>query len=158
LDPRVAFLLTDILKDNTARAPEFGLNSYLVVKDHPEVAAKTGTSNDLRDNWTVGYNQNYLVLTWVGNNDNSPMSRIASGITGAAPIWNKIMSAVLENQPSIDWKVPDGVVKINCPGKSEWFLEENILPNYCQPTPSPTPTPAPNANPILKNGASTIKH
>jgi len=58
LDPRVAFLLTDILKDNGARAPEFGLNSYLVVKDHPEVAVKTGTSNDLRDNWTVGFNQN----------------------------------------------------------------------------------------------------
>jgi len=153
VDPRVAFLLTDILKDNFSRAPEFGYNSSLVIKNHPEVAVKTGTSNDLRDNWTVGYNQNYLVLAWVGNNDNSPMSRIASGITGAAPIWNRIMSAVLNGVPSIDWTVPDGVVKINCPGKSEWFLKENILPNYCQPIPSPSPIP--NANPILLNGAST---
>lgn len=156
LDPRVAFLLTDILRDNNARSPEFGLNSSLVVRNHPEVAVKTGTSNDLRDNWTVGYSQKYLVLTWVGNNDNSPMSRIASGITGAAPIWNKIMSEVLVNQPSIDWNIPGGVVKVNCPDKSEWFLQENILPNYCQPTPSPSPISSPN--PILPNGASTVRH
>ena len=164
LDPRVTFLLTNILKDNNARAPEFGLNSSLVVRNHPEVAVKTGTSNDLRDNWTVGYTQNYLVLTWVGNNNNSPMSRIASGITGAAPIWNKIMSAVLQSEPSIDWTVPQGVVKVNCPdGRSEWFLQENILPNFCNPIPSPSPSSPPGqrpsgpaASPIL-NGAST-KH
>jgi len=155
VDPRVTFLLTDILKDNNARAPEFGYNSSLVIKNHPEVAVKTGTSNDLRDNWTVGFNQNFLVLAWVGNNDNSPMSHIASGITGAAPIWNRIMSAILTNQPSTDWTVPVGVVKINCPDKSEWFLKENILPNYCQPIPSPSPVP--NANPILINGASTTR-
>ncbi len=143
VDTRVAFLLTDILKDNNARAPEFGYNSYLVVKNHPEVAVKTGTSNDLRDNWTVGYNQNYLVLTWVGNNDNSPMSRVASGVTGASPIWNKIMTAVLSNQPSIDWNAPRGVSKINicsatgslpcdgCPTKQEWFLDENRPARRC---------------------------
>jgi membrane carboxypeptidase/penicillin-binding protein PbpC len=129
MDPNVSFLLTDILKDNIARSPEFGLNSYLVIKDHPEVAVKTGTSNDLRDNWTAGYNQNYLVITWVGNNNNSPMSRIASGITGASPIWNKIMSSLLAEQTSIDWEVPSGVTRINCPGgKSEWFKKDNILP------------------------------
>lgn len=153
VDPRVAFILTDILKDNNARAPEFGLASYLVIKNHPEVAVKTGTSNDLRDNWTAGYSQDYLVVTWVGNNDNSPMSRVASGVTGASPIWNKIMSAILNDKPSIDWKVPDGVVRINCPGKSEWFLKENVLPNYCRPLPSPTPVSSPN--PILPDGAST---
>ncbi len=137
LDARVTFTLTDILKDNNARSPEFGLSSYLVIKNHPEVAVKTGTSNDLRDNWAAGYNQNFLVITWVGNNDNSPMSRIASGITGASPIWNKIMSALLNGQPSIDWKVPEGIVKINCPGKSEWFLEGKAPANYCHPTPTP---------------------
>jgi penicillin-binding protein 1C len=156
LDPRVAFLLTDILKDNYARAPEFGLSSYLVIKNHPEVAVKTGTSNDLRDNWTVGYNQNYLVLTWVGNNDNSPMSRIASGVTGASPIWNKIMSSLLADQVSIDWLIPDGVVKINCPGgKSEWFAADNVLPNYCSPPPSLTPIPQESQSQIL-DGASTV--
>jgi 1A family penicillin-binding protein len=169
LDPRVAFLLTDILKDNSARAPEFGFNSYLVIKDHPEVAVKTGTSNDLRDNWTVGYNQNYLVLTWVGNNDNSPMSHVASGVTGASPIWNKIMSVVLTNQPSIDWKVPDGVSKVNicsitgtlpcdsCPTRQEWFLDETKPTKSCTPEQIQTilnPTPLPGG-PILDTGAST---
>ena len=170
IDPRVAFILTDILKDNNARAPEFGLASYLVIKNHPEVAVKTGTSNDLRDNWTAGYNQNYLVVTWVGNNDNSPMSRIASGVTGASPIWNKIMSAILTDKPSIDWKAPDGVSKVNicsitgtlpcnnCPTRQEWFLDEGKPTKYCtldqiQKILSPTPIPGRN---ILDSGASTI--
>lgn len=170
LDPRVAFLLTDILKDNAARAPEFGFNSYLVVKNHPEVAVKTGTSNDLRDNWTVGYNQNFLVATWVGNNDNSPMSRIASGVTGASPIWNKIMSSVLNAEPSIDWKTPDGVSKVNicsvtgtlpcngCPTRQEWFLDESKPTKACTPEQIQkivNPTPIPVGNPILESGAST---
>lgn len=169
VDPRVAFELIDILKDNIARAPEFGLNSYLVIKDHPEVAVKTGTSNDLRDNWTVGFNQNYLVLTWVGNNDNSPMSRIASGVTGASPIWNKIMSIVLAGKPSIDWKTPDGVSKVNictitgtlpcdgCPTKQEWFLDEDKPTKACSPDQiqkQANPTPIPGGK-ILENAAST---
>ena len=153
LDAGSAFILTDILKDNNARAPEFGLNSYLVIKDHPEVAVKTGTSNDLRDNWTAGYNQNYLVVTWVGNNNNSPMSRIASGVTGASPIWNKIMSSILVNKPSIDWKVPAGIIKVNCPGgKSEWFKEDNILPNFCKAVSIPSPIPTDK----ILDGASTV--
>jgi membrane carboxypeptidase/penicillin-binding protein PbpC len=169
LDPRIAFLLTDILKDNPARAPEFGLNSYLVIKNHPEVAVKTGTSNDLRDNWTAGFSQKYLAVTWVGNNDNSPMSHVASGITGASPIWNKIMSAVLANEPSVDWKAPDGVSKVNictitgtlpcnnCPTKQEWFLDENKPSKACsedqiQKILNPVNPPV---NKILESGAST---
>lgn len=168
VDARVAFLLTDILKDNNARAPEFGHNSYLVVKNHPEVAVKTGTSNDLRDNWTVGYNQNYLVLTWVGNNDNSPMSRVASGVTGASPIWNKIMTMVLSNQPSIDWNAPRGVSKINicsatgtlpcngCPTKQEWFLDENRPTRRCVIERDIKQKPEQkNKNDILDTGEST---
>lgn len=169
LDPRVAYSLIDILKDNAARAPEFGFNSALVVKNHPEVAVKTGTSNDLRDNWTVGFNQNYLVLAWVGNNDNSPMSRIASGITGAAPIWNKIMTTILADSPSIDWNVPEGMSKVNictitgtlpcngCPTRQEWFLDENKPSKSCsaeliQQMTSPTPIPG---GKILDSAAST---
>lgn len=154
VDPGVAFLLTNILSDNNARAPEFGYNSYLVIKNHPEVAVKTGTSNDLRDNWTVGYNQNYLVATWVGNNDYSPMSRIASGVTGASPIWNKIMSAVLNGKDSKAWTQPDDTIKISCAGKSEWFLKSDVVSNFCNPTPKPTPTS--DASNILESGASTI--
>jgi len=145
LDPRVAFLITDILKDNTARAPAFGFNSLLSIPGHSEVAVKTGTSNDLRDNLAIGFNQNYLVAVWVGNNDNSPMSRIASGVTGATPIFNKIISALLadDDNTNSEWVVPEGVVRIpycsltntlpceGCPISYEYFLEENTPTSFC---------------------------
>lgn len=127
IDPRIAYLLIDVLKDNVARSPAFGQNSMLVVKNHPEVAVKTGTSNDLKDNLTIGFNQNYLVAVWVGNNDGSPMSRIASGITGAAPVWNKIISSLLKDKPSVNWTIPDGLVQKDCFNRKEWFLEERQL-------------------------------
>ncbi len=89
--------ITDILADNIARSNAFGTNSVLNIKGH-KIAVKTGTSNDLRDNWTIGYNKNFLVATWVGNNNSQPMSRIASGITGASPIWSKIFQSLLSPQ------------------------------------------------------------
>ncbi|MBI3396865.1 penicillin-binding protein [Candidatus Woesebacteria bacterium] len=97
--------------------------------NHDEVAVKTGTSNDLKDNLTIGFNQSYLVATWVGNNNSAPMSRIASGITGAAPIWNRIMSSLVATKPSITWIPPTGLVETKLCGsnKTEWFLKENIL-------------------------------
>lgn len=145
LDPRVAYLITDILKDNIARSPSFGTNSMLVIPEHAEVAVKTGTSNNLRDNLTVGYNQNFLVAAWVGNNDNSPMARVASGVTGASPIFNNIMSALLAQKENHDWDIPDGLVQLpicpltgtlactGCPVKMEWFLEENKPEVACHP-------------------------
>ena len=136
LDERVAYQLIDILKDNQARSGAFGTNSYLVINNHPEVAVKTGTSNDLKDNLTIGFNQNFLVAVWVGNNDNSPMARIASGVTGASPIWNKILSSLMQSSPPTDWIIPNGLNKISCGTKIEWFLEEKIDPNYCRPIPN----------------------
>ena len=145
LDPRVAYLLIDILKDNQARAPAFGSSSYLVINGHPEVAVKTGTSNDLKDNLALGFNQKYLVAAWVGNNDGSAMSRIASGVTGASPIWNKIMSALLAKEENHDWEVPEGLVKVSvcpltgtlpcegCGSKAEWFLQEKAPKRACSP-------------------------
>lgn len=144
LDPRVAYQIINILSDNNARAPEFGLNSSLLVSGHPEVAVKTGTSNDLRDNLTIGFNQKYLTAVWVGNNDNSPMARIASGITGAAPIWNAIESELLAGGKSEEWKTPDGLAKVaictitgilncdGCPAKDEWFLEGTQPKSACK--------------------------
>ncbi len=131
LDPRVAYQLIDILKDNNARAPEFGTHSSLVLEGHPEVAVKTGTSNDLRDNLTIGFNQKYLTAVWVGNNDNSPMSRIASGITGAAPTWNEIESRLLNNEVSMNWTVPNGIKQVPCRIKNEFFLLETDTRNLC---------------------------
>jgi len=136
-------MLTDILRDNIARSPAFGSHSELVIPAHPEVAVKTGTSNNLRDNLTIGYNQDYLVAVWVGNNDNTPMSRIASGLTGASTIWNKIMSALLVNKPSVDWQRPSGLAQASicphtgtlacngCNNRNEWFLEENQPKTSC---------------------------
>ena len=97
-----AFITSHLLFDNGARTATFGPSSYLVVNAHPEVSVKTGTTNDKRDNWTIGYTPDYLVAVWVGNNDNTPMSNVASGVTGASPIWNKVMSSILKDK-SIHW-------------------------------------------------------
>lgn len=108
--PETAFLISHILLDNNARMEAFGPTSSLVVPGHA-VSVKTGTTNDLRDNWTIGYTPQFLVATWVGNNDNSPMNNaLVSGVTGAAPIWNKIIKRVLEGKPDIWPKQPDGIV------------------------------------------------
>lgn len=96
LDPGVTFIISHILHDNNARLQAFGGSSYLVVKGHPEVSVKTGTTNDRRDNWTIGYTKHAVSVVWVGNNDNTPMGAGVSGISGASPIWNKIMGEVLE--------------------------------------------------------------
>lgn len=92
-----SFILSHILSDNIARSAEFGLNSYLNIGGKT-VAAKTGTTNDKRDNWTIGYTKDITVGVWVGNNDNSPMDPIiASGATGASPIWHRIMTQLLKD-------------------------------------------------------------
>lgn len=86
--PEHAFLITSILSDNEARTPSFGANSYLKLPF--DAAAKTGTTNDFRDNWTVGYTPDLAVGVWVGNADYSPMID-TTGLSGAAPIWNLFM-------------------------------------------------------------------
>ena len=111
LDPRIAYQITDILSDNNARAAAFGFNSVLNIPKQ-QVAVKTGTTNSLRDNWTFGYTNTRLVSTWVGNNDNTPMSAVASGITGASPIWNTIMRGLLEGQESNRFASPSGLLKL----------------------------------------------
>ena len=106
-----AFLISHILLDNNARAQSFGISSYLVVPKHTGVSVKTGTTDDLRDNWTIGYSPNFLTLVWVGNNNNQPMNPyLTSGVTGAAPIWNKVMANVLKNQPDLWPQKPDTVL------------------------------------------------
>ena len=110
LSPETSFLISHILLDNNARSEAFGPSSFLNIGSHA-VSVKTGTTDDKRDNWTIGYTPNFLVAAWVGNNDNSPMNPyLASGITGAAPIWNKIMSSVLQKQPDLWPKQPAGII------------------------------------------------
>ncbi len=120
LEPGVTFLISHMLYDNNARSAAFGASSYLNVSGHPEVSVKTGTTNDRRDNWTIGYTANAVVVTWVGNNDNTSMSGAVSGVSGASPIWNKIMKMVLDKaekgaydstEKGHAWpKQPDGVI------------------------------------------------
>lgn len=127
LSMETAYLISHILLDNNARSAAFGPSSYLVIKNHPEVSVKTGTTNDLRDNWTIGYNPSRLVTVWVGNNDNTRMSFVASGVTGASPIWNKIMTFALKDKKE-EWPLkPEGIV-----GASVCSLS-GLLPNPEQP-------------------------
>jgi 1A family penicillin-binding protein len=109
ISKETAFLISHILLDNNARMQEFGADSALVIPGHA-VSVKTGTTNDIRDNWTIGFTPQYLVATWVGNNDNTPMNPyLVSGITGAAPIWNKLMSHVLKGKPDVWPTQPEGI-------------------------------------------------
>jgi 1A family penicillin-binding protein len=140
IDPRVSFLITDILSDNEARIPSFGPGSALNL-DRP-VAAKTGTTTDFRDNWTVGYTPNVVTGVWVGNADNSPMVEV-SGISGAGPIWHEFMRVVLRGQPKLEFSVPAGVVRAEICAMSgllptpyceqtrwEWFIEGTVPADY----------------------------
>ncbi|MBL6965350.1 MAG: transglycosylase domain-containing protein [Anaerolineales bacterium] len=88
-----AFLISSIISDNQARAPMFGTNSLLNLPF--QVAAKTGTTNDFRDNWTLGYTPDVVVGAWVGNADYTPMQG-TTGLSGAAPIWNSFMQTAVQ--------------------------------------------------------------
>jgi penicillin-binding protein 1C len=108
--PEHAFLISSILSDNDARAPMFGANS--VINLPFPVAAKTGTTNDFRDNWTLGYTPDLAVGVWVGNADYSPMQD-TTGLTGAAPIWSQFMQSAIQQltggNPS-PFNKPSGIV------------------------------------------------
>jgi len=146
LSAESSFLISHILSDNNARIEVFGPNSYLNIPGKT-VAVKTGTTNDKRDNWAVGYTKSVTVGVWVGNNDNTPMNpKIASGATGASPIWYKTMREVLKKYAD---GIPDkpekvkaltidayfgGLPKDGYPTRSEYFIEgtepKDISPFY----------------------------
>ncbi len=142
IDPGIAFIISDILADNRARAMEFGVNSPLNIPNH-YVSVKTGTSDNKRDNWTIGYTPKYVVAVWVGNNDNSPMSQsLASGITGAAPIWHNIMVNLLQKTASASAGriiAPSNVIQKNCIGRKEYFIKGTENSVNCTFIPTPTP-------------------
>ncbi|MCP4357118.1 MAG: penicillin-binding protein [Chloroflexi bacterium] len=142
VDPRVAYLISDILDDDAARVPAMGRDNPLALPF--PAAAKTGTTNDFRDNWTMGYTPDLAVGVWTGNTDNSEMLHI-SGLTGAAPLWHDYMQAVYTNYDLLatlgvdaprEFVAPDGLEKrplcsINTvtlgatectPSGEEWFL------------------------------------
>lgn len=109
MDKAPAYLASHIMQDNNARRLAFGTRSELVIPNQI-VSAKTGTTNNLKDNWTVGFTPEYLTITWVGNNDGTPMNPyLVSGVTGAAPIFNDIMSFILKDQEPVWQEKPSDV-------------------------------------------------
>ena len=98
-------LVTSILTDNKARAPAFGENSLLYIPER-EVAAKTGTTNDYRDAWIVGYTPNFVLGAWAGNNDNSPMQKKVAGFI-VAPMWNAFFKEALRSLPIEKFPKPE---------------------------------------------------
>ena len=126
ISPEAAYLVTDVMSDNRARTPAFGENSVLRLSR--PAAAKTGTTTDYRDNWTEGFTRYLVAGVWAGNSDGKPMRNV-SGVTGAAPIWNAFMEAVLADPRMLtlldapadpaawDFVTPEGIVRqeIECP-------------------------------------------
>ena len=108
LDPRAAFIVSDVLSDASARARTFGTDSVLATRFW--TAVKTGTSKDMRDNWALGYSQRYTVGVWVGNASGAPMWDV-SGTSGAAPIWAAVMNHLHKTEPSRAPRPPPGVVQ-----------------------------------------------
>jgi len=179
LDPRIAFVMADILGDNTARAPAMGGTSPLYTPKLP-TSVKTGTTNDYRDNWTVGFTHNVAVGVWVGNTDDKPMIN-SSGLTGAAPIWHDVITGIYADPtlldvlkrggslPSDALQAPPGLVRKQlcnlaalhdpatacAPGRAEWFLDSPpLVPDAngklaAQPGVSVAPTQPPANGPRM---------
>ncbi|MEH2107124.1 penicillin-binding protein 1C [Nostoc sp.] len=108
-NPTIWQLITNILSDSYARATAFGVDSVLNLPF--PVAVKTGTSSNFRDTWTVGFTTDYTVATWVGNFNGEPMRQV-SGVTGAAPLWNRIMLHLHEHQEPAGFPPPEGLVQL----------------------------------------------
>jgi len=144
IDPAIAYIISDILSDNFARTFAFGPNSSLEIPGY-KVAVKTGTTNDKKDNWTIGYTSEFLVTVWVGNNNNTPMNPyLTSGITGASPIWNRVMSYLLKNYGTGNkwYEKPDNVVEKNCYyGRKEYFVSGTENSANCSQASLATPMP-----------------
>ncbi len=125
VDPALAYLMVDILSDNNARTPGFGANSVLKkdFEDRP-IAAKTGTTNNFRDNWTVGFTPQLATTVWVGNNNNEEMKDV-TGLSGAAPIWHDVMLYYLKDKPVETWQRPPGLVDVRVDSVSGLLPSEN---------------------------------
>lgn len=145
ITPEHAYLITSILSDKRARCPAFGCPNMLELGVRP-VAAKTGTTNDYKDNWTLGYTPDLVVGVWVGNADNSAMKG-TTGVTGAAPIWHDFLDKVTQGTPAKAFDRPPGIVEKEictdtgaepsefCPEKTREIFAEN------QPPPGPESDP-----------------
>lgn len=137
--PSNAFIIKSILSDFNARREAFGVSILNV----PGTGVKTGTTNDLKDNWAVGFNSEYTVGSWVGNNDSTPMSYVASGITGASPIWANIIKQITSDSNKLILNPPSDIYVANicpltgqlacrsCGGITEFYITGTQPKVYC---------------------------
>jgi membrane peptidoglycan carboxypeptidase len=134
VDPRAVFMVNDILSDNNARSSTFGANSVLRLANNRPAAAKTGSTDDYRDSWTMGYTPSLVTGVWVGRADNRPM-RLVLGSSGAGRIWNTFMERALQGWPMEPFTPPPGMLYesvCSTPDSGggcgrtikDWFLEE----------------------------------
>lgn len=171
LSPQLAYMMTSVLSDNSSRIPEFYDCNVLQLYSNSQTdcwygnrgtvrpaAVKTGTTNDFRDNWTVGYTTDYVMGVWAGNDDNTPMIDV-TGVQGAAPIWHDAMLLAEQGKPmrnfvnlgGLNWQqvtYPDGIQT------SDWFMPGTV-PVFAAPTPSPVPG-TPVASPTPGKGKPVI--
>ena len=126
------YIITTVLSDNNARTRTFGFDSPLATRFFS--AVKTGTSKDMRDNWTIGFTSRYTVGVWVGNAEGDAMWDV-SGVTGASPIWASIVEYLHRHVPSVPPAMPPGVVETRVafdgnvePARNEWFLKGTEMP------------------------------
>ncbi|MBI4498269.1 MAG: transglycosylase domain-containing protein [Chloroflexi bacterium] len=134
-----AYLITSILSDNEARALLFGRNNPLFLRDRP-AAAKTGTTEDNRDNWTIGYTPDVVAGVWVGNTDNTEMFRSALSFATAATLWHDFMVKFHEGKPVTPFERPPGLVEVDvcagsglpagpaCPNKRQEIFVQGQVP------------------------------
>jgi membrane peptidoglycan carboxypeptidase len=110
ISPQVSYIIASIMSDDRNRCMEFGCGGDLTLAGR-HVAAKTGTTNDFRDNWTVGFTPTLATAVWVGNPDNKPLSHNSTGIVGAAPIWHRFMLNALKGVPDRWYDTPSGITR-----------------------------------------------
>lgn len=149
ISPEVAYLISDILSDANARRPAFG--NALDLKDGRIAAVKTGTTDDWKDSWTMGYTPDLVVGVWMGNTRGEQMQQVP-GSLGAASVWKEFMNRVLEGQPNKKFEQPEGVVRVwlcisngllaswGCPSYQEVFIK-GTQPTRYGGTPPPPPAP-----------------
>jgi len=134
LEPRLAYLITDIISDRRARIPGFGTPNALELADGRPAAGKTGTTNNFTDNWTVGYTPQLTVGVWQGNKDADDFMINTPGARGAAYIWHAVMEYALQDEPVVSFTRPEGLVEVgvcavsgmkpngHCPTRTELMI------------------------------------
>ncbi|MEO8971074.1 MAG: transglycosylase domain-containing protein [Ktedonobacteraceae bacterium] len=164
ISPQLAYMMTSVLSDNSSRTPEFYDCNVLQLYANSQqqcyegnrgavrpAAAKTGTTTDFRDNWTVGYTTDFVMGVWAGNDDNTPMVNV-TGVQGAAPIWHDSMLLAEQGHPIHDFAYPGGLQRatVTYPDgvtTTDWFLPGTVPSFTAQPTPAPTSENTPSTTP-----------